>query len=68
MTTCATCKFHEGTECHRYPPTPIPVVYQDNNWDGDFGIDYKIVSEWPDVGDDDWCGEYLQKAEEHGRE
>ena len=47
--TCATCKFYKAdlNECRRYPPTmmwPDPKEHP--------------VTRWPDMFDDDWCGEH----------
>ena len=53
---CGTCVFlfksddQEGGECRRYPPIPV-VEVQAGSSDG-----WTIV--WPDMNDDEWCGEY----------
>lgn len=37
-----------GGECHRYPPTFVPLV----------------DPSWPTTKNDDWCGEWTEKLEE----
>lgn len=49
--TCSTCRFfhrfaHNGTSCHRWPPTPVLLEGQS-----------EPDSVWPTVTGDDWCGE-----------
>lgn len=50
MTTCKSCRFagswYEGrADCRRYPP--VPTTTMANSY-----------SEWPQVKNTDWCGEY----------
>ena len=53
--TCASCAFFTPEllgenvgECRRYPPTPIAV-------------DEDVICISPQMGIDDWCGEFSQK-------
>lgn len=62
--SCASCRFWIGREispnnlstiegfCRRYPPK-VSLVR-----DGD---DFDPRTNWPEVGDGDWCGEYSLK-------
>lgn len=68
MTTeenCGNCKFYDGDEhCNRYPP----VV--NTNWAGEVACQVAGAVEFhrrdktlrPDVGDYDWCGEWVKTA------
>lgn len=53
--TCAECRFYNGlvSECRRWPPIGKTVVAVGNTY---------RLREWPQVGSDDWCGEYQDKA------
>lgn len=42
---CITCRFRVGPRCRRYPPQMME--------DG--------IARFPNVGADDWCGEYQPK-------
>lgn len=57
--TCITCAFyHDGvypTECRFDPP-------QNNYVNREKGV----VSKWPHVDSDDWCGRYIDGRDKHG--
>jgi hypothetical protein len=60
--TCETCKYWEPVDkltniCRRYPPQVTVKVYSDR--DGE--VTYKVDTESPWTGPEDWCGEYTQK-------
>lgn len=58
---CATCAFFHGrVECHRFPPyeSQSHKIHKGGN------TYFATLSEWPHVGADDWCGEYVAIADE----
>ena len=66
---CSSCFYYERLSnttaiCRRYPPTPVVDLGSDNNAEGG-GVSsvYTIPADnlWPEVGLDDWCGEYQEK-------
>lgn len=79
MTSCKDCKYahehheHEGIVCRRYPPfmrpseyavTPVFEGYNDYRPTGDYTISTPdLVSAFPDVSEDWWCGEYVLSQE-----
>ena len=54
--TCETCRFWDGGECHRWPPTIHPEL----RW----GDDYQNEGYWPHISKNDWCGEHEPRPEE----
>lgn len=55
-TNCTGCRYSQVDtaeddgmpiwRCHRYPPQLV-------------GLDGEVLQSWPNVGPDDWCGEYM---------
>ena len=53
MIKCENCAFYEENKCRRYPPHAVSESYAE---------DYlSSVFFFPDVEEDDWCGEFRQK-------
>jgi hypothetical protein len=51
MRKCKQCKYYDNGACHRYPPVTVGGV-----------VEFETLTMHPTVvGEDDWCGEYLQK-------
>lgn len=48
---CANCRFLLDGLCRRLPPTMLPEVWRDS------GTSIAKAT-WPEVDDDDWCGEW----------
>ena len=63
FSTCRNCKFvHEEKkglyhECRRYPPQIISEVL--TNGAGNIATD--LLTEWPVVYKEEWCGEWEEK-------
>jgi hypothetical protein len=62
---CKHCRYFLLTReeqntgiCRRYAPKPI-FLHQSKR-------DIPAVTRWPDVGPEDWCGEFDPVAMEHG--
>ena len=55
---CEKCFYKDGVFCKRYPPTIFFVP--------DYTVEY--VQFYPEVMDDDWCGEFKQKITHDFRE
>lgn len=53
MKSCGTCKFYNAGECRFNPPTFAEVA----SYRG-----LEVVSRFPSVKKDDWCGKYKQKS------
>lgn len=45
---CSSCKFYVREQCRRYPPVVFGYA--------------KNAQKWPDVEDNDWCGEWSQRS------
>ena len=62
MPTCEECFFYKGEDgtCHRYPPAPVAQTWRDN-WGGERLV---AITEWPQPGPGQWCGEWKSKYEE----
>ena len=61
--SCRTCRYwkRDGEECRRYPPVPIEYyVTWENERKGYTESETRSFSTWPEVGRDDWCGEYAR--------
>ncbi len=58
---CKTCKYWSGgiswsdAPCRRYPPQ---VVVEQRFFDG-----FACVERWPEMHENDWCGEYREKGD-----
>lgn len=63
---CLACKFYLSGEkksgvCRRFPPIVITLNSQDYDRDSGYGGIYSNTqSEFPEMSDDGWCGEYKQ--------
>jgi len=64
---CSTCQFYNGdhgaSNCLRYPPQIIsvpPKSVEQHDACGRFvgNIKYDLLSKFPAIEPDDWCGEY----------
>ncbi len=58
---CETCRFYDKYRnseneglCRKNPPMPMTLVGSPD-----------AVAMWPEVQDDDWCGEHQSKTERH---
>jgi len=76
--TCATCRFfmkaeqqHIYGDCHRHPPqfTFQANLYEPNGYGSStrhrITIDRDRGGVWPNVSQDEWCGEYQAKEPTH---
>ena len=55
MNRCITCQFYDLGKCRRSPPATRIFP--------DFEVfDHRVVSCWPEVTEEDWCGEHRQLA------
>lgn len=54
--TCGECRFRVKGECHRYPPSLVPVATGTNGPAG--AAIYFPDSWWPKVESGSWCGEF----------
>lgn len=61
---CADCKFYdaEQKDCHRFPPQQVSSTDSSYSHDSDYqNIGTSIYERFPDVEEDDWCGEFRKK-------
>jgi hypothetical protein len=60
---CENCKFYRNGECHRLPPQTVNVEEYRPSYDKDTPstTEVAVVTQWPDVDEDDWCGEFKRK-------
>ena len=59
--TCETCRFYyRQGECRRLPPQKVSREEYFPSYDKDTPSTTEIVTvtEWPEVSEDDWCGEF----------
>lgn len=63
MKKCKNCKFFEEEKCKRFPPTfSFKHGYTDHYGSGEYiGNFYKPTIEFPNVSNDEWCGEFKDK-------
>lgn len=47
--SCKSCRFFEHGSCLRYPPVVLARP------------DHNILSMWPDVDVESWCGEHVPR-------
>ena len=64
---CTTCQFYNdragASNCLRYPPQVVvtePAKHEQHDACGRFvgHVKYDLLSKFPAVAPDDWCGEY----------
>lgn len=60
---CEKCAFsvldlERGMVCRRHPPQQHPFPVQ-----GHLGMTMQIVTAWPAVRKEDWCGEFFEKPD-----
>jgi hypothetical protein len=64
---CGNCKFcFEGPdkklECHRFPPS----IFTKSRIPNSDGVERIFsISGWPEVLDDEWCGEYKEQKDDN---
>lgn len=46
---CETCAFYDGQYCRRDAPRVIRLGH------------WAVVTRWPEVAADDWCGRYARR-------
>lgn len=75
--TCKTCQFWVTLEpggvkdrnghCRRFPPQITTRVYtlaaNENHGRSEPEVESSTVTEWPQVKDSDWCGEFSKQPE-----
>ncbi|MFW6001863.1 MAG: hypothetical protein ACOCQD_00825 [archaeon] len=64
---CKNCKYYvyddeDGGICKRYPPT---IIYIGEYLDSERHINREFESKYPNIGKDDWCGEFQDKIAVH---
>lgn len=61
---CETCKWHFADACRRYPPHVTVFVAEGRHaLTGQPRMMQNVVSAYPPVKPDQWCGEYALKVE-----
>ncbi len=58
--SCGSCVFFRPCLCRRHPPKAEGFTYQYS--DGSTQDSVRTI--WPEVGFNDWCGEYQPKVEQ----
>ena len=56
---CLTCMFIAQGTCHRHPPQAAGIIPQQNRLTMEQSLG--VICAWPNVGPNDWCGEYISK-------
>jgi len=65
--SCKNCRFCRNNECHKKSPRMTWPVYgatKDEfrkSFRPSFITSKHVVSGWPPVKDDEWCGEYQRR-------
>lgn len=59
---CINCLYYLGETCRRYPPQEICFVSSSPIFNAG-SIETNVVSSFPKVKQDDWCGEFETRWE-----
>jgi len=57
--SCGSCRYHVGWQCRRHAPAPMSRRMLEHAL-GQGAADAGFTLAWPNVKDEDWCGEYRQ--------
>jgi hypothetical protein len=57
---CKDCNYYEDGRCKRHPPVPTKEIASFEEFEATF----VMVSLFPKVSGDEWCGEFEVKDEE----
>lgn len=63
---CKDCEYYllnegmyYGAVCRRYPPTPLCGIESGSSAEEEISSSH--YNAWPEVQEDDWCGEFKEK-------
>ena len=62
MNSCSECRFYDHGKCRRHPPVRLPRRFAKEATPSSRVRDEELTWGWPEVGEEDWCGEYELKT------